>query len=505
MDELRLHGLINGSAGLKKFFGDGSDGILDLSDVNPDEYTNTITLDTDAVAMTSTDTLFDGNAATPFTFYGPADGVLFTVAYEKAVSIKSWVFNNIDHARAGYTLSGIKLEISEDGINWFVAGLLNLGVAGTPTTLTISNTTGRGFLVKYWRLREPNSAYTNHSSYAISIGYMTYVSDFNNFDYIVPIEDASSIIRQYQSINIPLGKSLSTNKRTSGILLYSQNNVDIDGSITLDRKGARCPSDLGGIGGITALDELNALYVLKGGAGGDGGDGGTRTDTPNFLGAKGSTGGISGGGCGGGGAGGDAYTQDGGAGSSVNFYQLGGTPTGGAAKSGLGSNNTALDGNAGVDGGGGSGAIRASASVGGTSTSGSGGSGVGGGGGGGNTDDSIASGSGGYGNGYGGAALFLVCGGTVKLTGSIYARGGNGGVGGNGRGGSSSFYCGSGGGGGGGGGGIVAILYKSALTNTGIINVDGGTAGAAGAVGTYCKSGYPGTSGGIGTIKIKKV
>jgi hypothetical protein len=96
------------------------------------------------------------------------------------------------------------------------------------------------------------------------------------------------------------------------------------------------------------------------------------------------------------------------------------------------------------------------------------------------------------GGGKGGGALLIECAGSLNITGTIYAKGSNGGNGSY----SNSDTVKVGGGGGGGGGGFIAIIYNALTADTGTYTVTGGTGGnlAANAGGTSKGGGGGGAS-----------
>ncbi len=98
--------------------------------------------------------------------------------------------------------------------------------------------------------------------------------------------------------------------------------------------------------------------------------------------------------------------------------------------------------------------------------------------------------------GRGGGALLIECGGAWDFTGTISAKGTSGLQGANADG---ACDCGGGGGGGGAGGTFVA-LYNQLNTNTGTVDVGGGTGGAGGSGVAYTVSSAAGGGGGGGGI-----
>lgn len=109
----------------------------------------------------------------------------------------------------------------------------------------------------------------------------------------------------------------------------------------------------------------------------------------------------------------------------------------------------------------------------------------------------------GSGGGGGGGAVMLVAAGSVSLTGTVNARGGNGGAINNGD--CNYTYRDSGGAGGGGSGGAVRILTP-AFSGSGSINVGGGTGGCRSGNGTaYVDNSNSGGHGSVGRSSIEIV
>lgn len=125
--------------------------------------------------------------------------------------------------------------------------------------------------------------------------------------------------------------------------------------------------------------------------------------------------------------------------------------------------------------------------------------GSGGGGGGGGPNGWSLPGSGGGG---GGGALMLVASGSVMLSGTISARGGNGGAINNGD--CNASYRDSGGAGGGGSGGAVRIL-TAALSGAGTINVGGGIGGCRSGNGTNPENSNAAGHGSVGRSSVEIV
>lgn len=253
----------------------------------------------------------------------------------------------------------------------------------------------------------------------------------------------------------------------------------------------------GGNGGTNGGGAYN-LAGANGGAGGkgyvNGGAGGNGTDSINFNSSNAG---------GNGGRGGDAVTGTGGAGGNGGQGNSAGGTGGRGGDSKLGTGGQG--GNGGNNNGNGSGTGGAGGRGGDGYTGGNGGTGgqngvIGFG------SSYGVSGAGGRGGDSksGATALLIYSAGTVSITGTINAQGGNGGNGGN-----AGTYTGSGGtsgnggnGGNGGDGADIIILSAVSVTNSGTVNNAGGTGGTGGNSGNGgTKSGSDGTAGTAG-VKI---
>lgn len=334
----------------------------------------------------------------------------------------------------------------------------------------------------------------------------------------VPAHDQQVVIKQYNSINIPAGQTLTVDKRICGLFLICRGDVTINGTIDLDGKGAKYYS-----GAAPAVSGTILSAIPSGGNGGNGGNGGRGAyGSGDYTFNQGNPGSGSGGSSGKWYAGGWGGAGGGGAGSSCVFAKWGGgTPgSGGNAGQSIELNPLGTGGSGGSPEGGNGG-------VGGNFCGGGGGAGNEGHGGGGgagyiggspgqysyNDPGVHAAAAGTSGMGIGGGTLVIVAKGTITIgsTGQIKCNGLNGGNGGSGA--CQSYtgadWTGSGGGGGqgGGGGGSVLLAYGTALVNNGTITVNGGAAGYGGQ-GGLCSAdqselgyeGYNGRSGTAGTV-----
>lgn len=322
------------------------------------------------------------------------------------------------------------------------------------------------------------------------------------------------VIKQYQSIKINAGHIVTVDNPCRGLILYSQGDVVISGTIDMSKKAGFGSGEIPPLV-ITKskLDKYNriatVLQALKGGNGGNGGYGGGWYGLYRSSGGTGGPGRLLAGGYGGGGGGGCAMGYTGGNGGSIPYADIGGGDTTQGSRVTTASSYTRGNfGIKGIHGSGGSGAVYSSSDG---RVSGTGGkcNGGGGGGSGGVSETST------YYNGddgeYAGGAVIIISGGNVTINsgGVIAANGGNGGNGSNAANGSAITGASGGGGGGGAGGGIVAIFYKGSFVNNGTIQVNGGVGGSGGAYsqgGNYGhENGAPGTSGSVGTIYTEKI
>lgn len=296
------------------------------------------------------------------------------------------------------------------------------------------------------------------------------------------------IIKQYKSIRIETGGTLTTAAPNCGLVLRCKGDCVIDGVIDQNGKG--------GANNYENTYEYPNVKGGRGGNGGDGGQGGKAYKYTNLAGGKGSSGiegrpyggGLSG--MAGGGAGGQ-------------LWAVKGTHSKAAT---VGGEASVMTGATFAHGAAGAGGVWSAPSG----------------------ETVYNGGRGGQcsGNPYGGGAVFLYVAGSATIRGSITCNGLNGQNGGNG----GSGVCvkthgyggeadagGGSGGGGGAGGGVVYVCYKGGYLMTGTFSVNAGTAGIGGKPGANgvmqdgsataswdSKPGTAGTAGTIGQIKIVK-
>lgn len=298
------------------------------------------------------------------------------------------------------------------------------------------------------------------------------------------VNDTGLVIRNYTSITINAGHTVTAANRARAMILYCTGNVSISGTLTMSGVGAAASvsADVALTRAVAdaILTSESAATVFRsvqvGGALGAGGTAG------NNVGAAGGTITNGTGGGGGGGGNGGGATAAGGAGTAGTAL-CGGSGGGGAAAGASGGAGGAATANAGA---GGNGASMI------TNNGGGGGGGAGNPGGTGGAFNTAGT-AGATPAGGGGGLLIIVAGGTVTINGGgvISANGTAGGAGGNGG-------TNNGSGGGGAGGGRIIILSAGAYTNSGTVQANGG---AGGAVGTGGINGAAGGAGGAGSIQ----
>ena len=295
----------------------------------------------------------------------------------------------------------------------------------------------------------------------------------------MPVPHQSVVEKQYNSILIEAGGTLTCDKPNAGLVLRCKGDCTIQGTIDQSGKAPKTNPD-------NNYDYPEELVCGKGGNGGN-------SRSLNAAGGTGMPGRPYGGGWGAGGAGGGASgsSRKPGAGGSTTEVTVE-TADEDLWIGGIGTSNTA--GRPGVNGGGGSGAGDGA-------RAGNGGTGAGATGGGGITSSNDGGGSGGGAGNYGGGIILLYVGGNLQLEGTMSCvglQGGNGGTSSN----QTAAMGSPGSGGGGGGGGAIYIVHNGTVSNSANLNVNGGQAGAGG----YAPLGSSpsGVAGGLGSITIKQ-
>lgn len=315
-------------------------------------------------------------------------------------------------------------------------------------------------------------------------------------------EDTGMIIKQFESLTISQGVTVSAGNRNCGMIVRVKGDCTIHGTLA-NQMSCKTLLDSDGV------DFSMYPATLLTGTGGNGGAGGNSYWSSNVTwrgtGGSGMIGRFYGGGWSGGGAGGvwpianSSKNAHGGTGGSTTSVT---TAISNIFVGGAGQRNTGHGpGGAGSYGGGGGGASGSisityqSYGYGGNGGSGAGSSGLPGNDSGGSTD--AGAGGGGAGN-YGGGIIILMVGGNLTITGAVNCSGAIGGSGGTCR---YSTQAG-GAGGGGGGGGRIFICHKGTISNTGTLNVNGGSGGT-GVNYNGVNGGFSGNAGSIGTTAVK--
>jgi hypothetical protein len=333
-----------------------------------------------------------------------------------------------------------------------------------------------------------NSEWTVQSKINVS-SEANYFGDASDGDVVISSNtnltsstDGDMIVKNYNDLTIDSGQTLSVTNRCKGLLIYCQGDCTINGTLSMNSRGANVNPTTAGVAAAGLLirrvkagqTETNTSTNLMNGAGSaaiaaennqgdvngngkvyaikrEGAAGGNSSGT-NSVGTNGSNGAT--GESGGGGGGGNKQTS-GGDGTAGTCFSGGSAGGGGSNAGGT---------NAGANGGSG----------------GNGGS-TGGGGGAGNPGGT-GSGTGGNGsNGTGGTIILIVKGTlTIGASGKISANGANG----------SGNLDGAGGGS---GGGNILVLYSGSLSNSGTIESNGGIGDA--------PLGFDGGNGGSGSIQ----
>lgn len=268
--------------------------------------------------------------------------------------------------------------------------------------------------------------------------------------------DGDFVIKEYDTLTVNSGVTLSVSNRCKGLIIYVKNNCTVNGTITMTAKGPNLASPTEGIAFPRHLDSAGVKGLVTDyrsvATGGSGGAGSVVVGNP---------GGTITNGTGGGGSGGSGYNT-----------------------SGAGATGTCFSGGAGGGGGSGGAGVAGGANGGAGGAAGASGA-VGAGGGAGNPGGAPYNGGSTGSTGTGGF-LALVVGGnlTIGASGVISSDGSNGGDGG-----PNGTYPG---GGGASGAGRVTVLYAGTLSNSGTVRANGGTGGP--------PAGQPGGAGGAGQV-----
>jgi len=359
------------------------------------------------------------------------------------------------------------------------------GTAGTTGTAAINNLitgspSSNNALIYNGTNWVPASVFSNYFGTGAD-GAVTISTSTN----LTSTTDGPAIVKNYTSLTINSGQTLTVSNRCKGLIIYVQGNCTINGSLLMTWRGASAAGASTNVveytpqtDGITPGEGPITTTTFNTPAAGAAGGAGGATSNPGVAGTAGSLGQPGGGG--GGGGDGQGTGHPGGNGTAGTSYS-GGSGGGGAAS--INNGNVAST-NGGTGGVGGAGGVSNEGGGGGAGNpGGAGGTGtpVGG--------STGSSGSGGY--------LVLIVGGNLTIgSGAFIAA--NGSAGGNG--GSGSGVGGSGGGGA--GGGVIWIFYQGTLSNSGTVQALGGTAGTGG---TGAFAGEAGGAGGAGYTSINQI
>jgi hypothetical protein len=337
--------------------------------------------------------------------------------------------------------------------------------------------------------------------------------------------NGAAVVKEYETITINTGDTLTVSNPCQGLILYSQGDVTINGTIDMSEKAGLAPncniipmlvtkvkSDLSTKTLEKYFQITSVLEKLVGGSGGSGGAGGGVLGIGTSNGGSGGNGRQNLGGFGGGGGGGgfgSLFGTGAGGNGGNNIYAERSSDT----NSSLLVAKTYSTGVNGCNGVGGVGAAAAydTSSAYKTASTGAGGACFGGGGGGSGaayawSGVSVGSGNGGDGA-YAGGFIMIIAGGDININSGAMLKC-NGGVGGNGSSASaeSSRQAGGAGGGGGSGGGVIALFYSGSIINNGTLQINGGSGGSGGSgFGTNGENGSNGSSGSTGSITTQQL
>lgn len=517
-DMQRIQMMLPSGGGLKEFFGDGSDGVLNTTG----NVTFASTLNGEAIIKQYESIAI--NSGHILTVSQPNQGLILYSQGDVNIDGTIDMSQKAGLVPNGNIIPNIILNDKIINVNTVETGNLCIGGSALGTGSNLDN------------VFDGNSATAWSSSLS---GVSVKDTEWLGYDMGVPKNVNKIIIQQWGNSNNAVGtvdlqysddgSTWTTSATISNLPLNTgEVYVSVPSSYTGRHRYWRIIARLGTDGSnwivkdlamfgsynssktIPKLQELmvtTLLLNLKGGAGGNGGKGGD----DNNEGASGGYGGSGRqnlGGFGGGGAGGSADLAKGGVGGGIMYVDLGGGAS--LVSPILGSNNATnyIYGYDGQLGSGGTGAVKHVTNMG-TLSGGKGGQclGSGGGGGGGAYESNGVGYSGGMGGSgqYAGGFILIISGGNININGIVQANGGAGGAGGN-AGSNVTSEAGSGGGGGGAGGGVITVFHKGTYTNNGTVEANGGLGGSAGAGNALGNLiGTTGTSGSLGTIHTQQL
>jgi len=79
--------------------------------------------------------------------------------------------------------------------------------------------------------------------------------------------DGDMVVRQFKSLNVSAGNTLTTDQPCRGLLIYVQGNCNIDGILTMQGKGAYANPTVGGASDGNAVDSNGLRFPFKTAAG----------------------------------------------------------------------------------------------------------------------------------------------------------------------------------------------------------------------------------------------
>jgi hypothetical protein len=231
MDDLRLHGLIGGG-GLKSFFGDGSDGTIP-----------NLTAITTAPNGGTVANLWDMNAGTLFTtgtLSSASDQVVFSIDFGKPFlfSLCSfWQLSISTGTRVG------RFDWSDDGITWTSVASSPGNISTTPLNQQLNISNGQPH--RYYRfVLQSGGSNCTLSAQGFTLNFITGDVQTNRIFRIVEPStlNGGAVIKQYVSYNLPWGYEHTVQNPCQGLVIYSQGDVNIGGSIDMSQKAGLAPN-----------------------------------------------------------------------------------------------------------------------------------------------------------------------------------------------------------------------------------------------------------------------
>jgi len=219
---------------LNNFFGDGSDG-----DFNP---ATLLINGTTAPNGGTVVNLWDGNTSTLFTTNtldastsSPVIVIDLGVNYAAYGHIASISVNGSVISSGTSRLLG--LQMSDDGATWIDLGTMTVVATAANRTLSLATAATR----RYWRfvLQSGGSTCTFQCN-GLSINTSVPTTPWS---IIFPIAAQSGIaIKQFSSFTLPTGYQVTTSNPCRGLAIYSQQDINISGTIDMSQKGGIAPN-----------------------------------------------------------------------------------------------------------------------------------------------------------------------------------------------------------------------------------------------------------------------